>query len=115
MKLLSSYFKRAGSIFSNSINDDENLTDVESGEEKKIQLYALSTCAHCSSLKHMLEMSGNSYTCVDVDLLESDKRREVLQEVRQYNKRCSFPTTVIGGKVIVGYRETEIKAALGLL
>jgi hypothetical protein len=30
------------------------------------------------------------------------------------NPRCSFPTIIIGKTVIVGYRETEIKNALGI-
>jgi hypothetical protein len=37
-----------------------------------------------------------------------------LAEVKQINKRCSFPTMVIGEKVIVGFRENEIMEALGI-
>jgi len=34
--------------------------------------------------------------------------------VRKLNPRCSFPTIIIGDKVIVGHKEDEIKEALGL-
>jgi glutaredoxin len=37
----------------------------------------------------------------------------VLDEVKKINPDCSFPTILIGDKVIVGYREKEIKEAIG--
>ena len=83
-------------------------------EKKKIMLYAVSTCGHCSTLKKMLETERFVFDSVDVDLLAGAERREILAEVKQVNKRCSFPTMVIGEKVIVGFRENEIKEALGI-
>jgi hypothetical protein len=49
-----------------------------------------------------------------VDLLEGDERRAILEDVKKFNPRCSFPTIIIGEKVIVGYKEDEIKEALGI-
>ncbi len=90
-------------------------TAVEASmHEKKIKLYAVSTCGHCKTLKKMLESERFVFESVDVDLLEGAQRRETLAEVKQVNKRCSFPTIVIGEKVIVGFRENEIKEALGI-
>jgi glutaredoxin len=51
---------------------------------------------------------------VDVDLLEGDERRAIIEDVKKFNPRCSFPTIIIGEKVIVGYKEQEIKEALGV-
>jgi glutaredoxin len=34
--------------------------------------------------------------------------------VKKLNPNCSFPTIIIGDKVIVGFKEDEIKEALGL-
>ena len=62
----------------------------------------------------MLEDGTEPFDFVDVDLLQGKQRRETLEEVRQYNKRCSFPTILIGDHVIVGYRENDIREALGL-
>lgn len=81
---------------------------------KNIKLYAVSTCGHCKTLKEMLETGRFVFDSVDVDLLAGEQRREMLAEVKQVNKRCSFPTMVIGEKVIVGFRENEIKEALGI-
>jgi glutaredoxin-like protein NrdH len=49
-----------------------------------------------------------------VDKLEGDERKKVLEEIRQINPNCSFPTIIIGDKIIVGFRADEIKEALNL-
>ena len=54
------------------------------------------------------------YAFKDVDLLDQEERRLILEELRALNPRCSFPTIVINERVIVGYREDQIKEALGL-
>jgi hypothetical protein len=51
---------------------------------------------------------------VDVDLLEGDERKAIVEDGRKFNPRCSFPPIIIGEKVIVGFKETEIKEALGM-
>ena len=81
----------------------------------KIKLYAVSTCSHCNTLKKMLELKKLAFDCVDVDLLLGKQRRDTLEEVRQFNKRCSFPTMLIGEQVIIGYKENEIKEALEIV
>jgi hypothetical protein len=62
----------------------------------------------------MLQQASRAFEFVDVDLLQGKARRETLAEVRQHNKRCSFPTMLIGEQVIVGFRENDIREALGL-
>ena len=46
--------------------------------------------------------------------LEGEERKAILEDIKKVNPRCSFPTLIIGDKVIVGYKEKEIKEALGL-
>jgi glutaredoxin-like protein NrdH len=82
--------------------------------KKRIKLYALTTCMHCNSIKEMLQTGNFSFESVDVDLLIGKERRDMLEEVRKFNKRCSFPTMVVDDQIIVGYRENEIKEALGI-
>lgn len=82
--------------------------------EKKIKLYSLSTCSHCTAIKKMLQEAPRPFEFVDVDLLQGKERKETLAEVRQHNRRCSFPTMLIGERIIVGYREKDIREALGL-
>jgi len=47
-------------------------------------------------------------------LLTGAERAAVLEEVKKVNPRCSFPTIMIGDTVIVGFKEGEIRKALGL-
>ncbi len=82
--------------------------------EKSIKIYSLSTCSHCKSTKKFLDECTIIYDVVDVDLLEGEERKAILEDVKKFIPRCSFPTVVIGDKVIVGYKENEIKEALGL-
>ena len=83
-------------------------------EQLPIKVYTLSTCSHCRATKKMLGECGLQYEITDVDLLSGEERQRIIDEVRQFNPRCSFPTVVIGDKVIVGHKEDEIKEALGL-
>ncbi len=82
--------------------------------EPKVKVYSLSTCSHCKSAKKLLGDCTVKYEFVDVDLLEGDERKSILEDIKKFNPKCSFPTIIIGGTVIVGYKEKEIKEALGL-
>jgi glutaredoxin-like protein NrdH len=79
-----------------------------------IKLYALSTCIHCKNTKEFLTGCGVEYKCIEVDKLSGEEREKVIEEVKSYNPLCSFPTIVIGDKVIVGFREDELKEVLNL-
>ena len=81
---------------------------------KPANIYTLSTCSHCKLTKELLNDCRIQYEFTDVDLLDKDKRVAILEDVRKWNPRCSFPTIIIGDKVIVGYKENEIREALGL-
>lgn len=78
------------------------------------KLYALSTCTHCKSCKKLLEECGVEYQSTDVDLLDGEEREKVIEEIKRISSRCAFPTLVIGNEVIVGFKEGEIRSALGL-
>jgi glutaredoxin-like protein NrdH len=88
----------------------------DSGMEQRdsVKLYSLSTCSHCKATKKLLDECTVQYEFTDVDLLKGQERAAILEDVKKFNPSCSFPTIIIGGKVIVGYREKEIKEALGL-
>ena len=79
-----------------------------------VKIYSLSTCSHCSATKRFLSACEVQYEFTDVDLLGVEERKGILEDIRTLNPECSFPTIIIGKKVIVGYNEDEIKAALGL-
>ena len=82
--------------------------------DQNVQLFTLSTCGHCKSTKKFLDKFSVTYDFIDVDLLDRDQRKEILEDIKKLNPRMSFPTIVIGDRVIVGFKENEIKEALGL-
>ncbi len=79
-----------------------------------VKLYALSTCSHCKCTKELFEACGIRYECTDVDKVPKEEVAGILAEIKKINERCSFPTIIIGDKVIVGFKEKEIREALGL-
>ena len=81
---------------------------------KTVKIYTLSTCSHCKAAKKFLTDHSVVYSYQDVDLLSGDERKDIIEEVRKYNPACSFPTILIGGKVIVGFNELAIREALGI-
>jgi glutaredoxin-like protein NrdH len=83
-------------------------------DQKNVKIYTLSTCSHCKATKQFLNECSVRYDFTDVDILQGDERKAVLDDIRKINPKCSFPTIIIGEKVIIGFKEDEIKEALGL-
>lgn len=86
---------------------------VEGKDESKIILYALSTCPWCGKTRDLLSSLGVKYDYVYVDLLKGKDREQAVNEIKSLNPSISFPTVVVGDKVIIGFNEKEIRAALG--
>ena len=82
--------------------------------QNSVKIYSLSTCIHCKATKKLLNDCNIKYEFTDVDLLDPKEKAAILEDVKKLNPNCSFPTILIGNTVIVGYKEDEIKAALGL-
>lgn len=79
-----------------------------------VKMYTLSTCGHCRAAKQFMGSHGVAHEFTDVDLLTGELRQSTLDEIRKYNPGCSFPTILIGEKVIIGFNETALREALGL-
>lgn len=77
-------------------------------------MYTISTCGHCKAAKRFMKEHNIPHKFTDVDLLEREEKRSVLEELKKFNNRLSYPTIIIGDVVIVGFREDELKEALGL-
>ena len=90
------------------------MSQPEENANREVKIYSLSTCSHCKATKKLLGDCTVKYEFVDVDLLEGDERKAIIEDVKKFNPRCSFPTIIIGEKVIVGFKEKEIREALGL-
>jgi glutaredoxin-like protein NrdH len=87
---------------------------VDGKEKGKLMLYALSTCGWCGKTKDLLRQLGVAFDFTYVDLLDGDEQEQAISTVEKFNPTGSFPTLVIGdSKAIVGFREQEIREALG--
>ena len=80
--------------------------------EKKIIIYTLSTCSHCKATKRLISENNFKYDNIVVDDLKGENRKQALENLKELNPRCSFPTTTINDTIIVGYREKQIREAL---
>jgi glutaredoxin len=87
---------------------------VDGKDRGKIMLYALSTCGWCAKTKDLLRELGVAFDYTYVDLLEGKEQDDAMTMVEKFNPHGSFPTLVIGDrKSIIGFREQEIREALG--
>ncbi len=87
---------------------------IEGQDKGKLVLFALSTCGWCKKTRALIEDLNADYEYVYVDLLKGNERDEVVEEVKKWNPQVSFPTLVINDeKTIVGFKEDEIREAIG--
>lgn len=80
----------------------------------KVKMYTLSTCSHCKATKKFMNDNKIAFDYIDVDLLQGEERQKILEEVMEYNPNRSFPTILIGDTIIIGFREDDIREALGI-
>jgi len=80
----------------------------------KVKIFTLSTCSHCKATKKFLNDNGIQFEFVDVDQFQGAERENILNEVVKYNPQRSFPTIIIGDRIIIGFKEDYIREALGI-
>ena len=78
-------------------------------------MFTLSTCIHCKNAKKLMGELGVDFDYVDVDQLGQDEMNRAVAEMSQYNPSETFPTILIGGRVIVGDRDADIRQAVAKL
>jgi glutaredoxin len=87
---------------------------VNGTDKGNVVLYALSTCGWCAKTKDLLREMGVAFDYTFVDLLDGKEQDDAMNMVEKFNPAGSFPTLVINNKkAIVGFREQEIRGALG--
>lgn len=79
----------------------------------EVRIFTLSTCSHCKAAKRFLTEIDIPYDFNDIDLLAGEERKAALAEMAKYNPNRTFPTLLIGDRVIVGFSEKKIREALG--
>ena len=80
--------------------------------DRNITLYSLTTCIFCKRTKEFLDKCGVQYNCVFVDQLQGDERKAIVEDIKKVNPKLSFPTLVIDGETIIGFKQDQIEEAL---
>jgi glutaredoxin len=81
---------------------------------KKVMVYALSTCPWCMKTKQFLKDNKVAFDFIDYDLADEEEQQRVMREMEKYGNDGSFPCTIIGNEVVIGYNPEKIAKALGL-
>ena len=83
-------------------------------KDHKVLVYALSTCVWCKRTKQFLKDCKVHYEYLDVDLADAKDRRKIEDDLRKWNCHA-YPAVLIDGKrLIIGFKEDELKEVLGL-
>lgn len=94
--------------------DKEKGAHVSGIDRGKVVMYGLSTCVWCNKTKKLLTDLGVDFDFIYVDKLDGEEEDQAIEELRRFNTSASFPTTIINGeKAIVGFKEKQIREALG--
>ncbi|MDD3845652.1 MAG: glutaredoxin family protein [Syntrophorhabdaceae bacterium] len=91
------------------------MTHVDGKDKGSLVLYTLSTCVWCRMMKSFLAKMDVGYDYVDVDTLEDEEKARVIDDLKRWNPKCSFPSLVVNGETcIIGFNEDTARKALGL-
>lgn len=84
-------------------------------KDKKVFLYALSTCGWCKKTKDYLQENDVEYEYIDVDKCTREEQKEIVQGLKEKNIPVAFPVIMIGeNEVISGFKQRDLSEALGL-
>ncbi len=75
----------------------------------KIKIYTTPFCVYCKKAKNLFESYGFKYEEIDVS-----KDDLAANEMIQKTGQMGVPVIEINDKIIIGFRESEVKKALNL-
>jgi glutaredoxin len=76
-------------------------------DKTPITVFSLQTCTHCKAVKKILQQQQLPFRIIYVDMLIGEERNKVMRQLKSLNPACSFPTLVIGGKTLVGFKKEK--------
>ena len=81
----------------------------KSSGKSKVTIYSTKTCPWCIKTKEFFKANKISFTNKDVG-----GNKKNADEMMKKSGQMGVPVTDINGKIIVGFKEGELKRALGL-
>ncbi len=71
---------------------------------QKISLFTLSTCMWCKKTKKYLNDNNIKYRFIDVDKIDKNIKKEILDCLRKaFKERIAFPFLIVDDQPIIGY------------
>jgi len=75
--------------------------------KKEITIYSTDTCHYCNMAKDYFDLKGYKYKVEDVG-----KDLEQRKKMVSISKQMGVPVIVIGDKILTGFNEKEVEAAI---
>ncbi len=76
----------------------------------KIKIYTAPFCVYCKKAKELFDKNGFNYEEIDIA-----KNNDVAQEIMKKTSQMGIPVIDINSKIIVGFKENDIKKELNLV
>jgi glutaredoxin len=92
-------------------------TKKVSGNNNKHQvlMYAISTCGWCRRAKNFLKDNNVAFEYVDIDLIDSDAKETIKQDITKRGGTLAYPTLIIDDKILLtGAPQDKLKEILEL-
>lgn len=84
-------------------------------KERKVVIYALSTCVWCKMTKQFLKDNEVEYEYIDVDLSEEKEKEQIRQHIIEKGGSLSYPTILVDDTILItGFRKDLLKEHLHL-
>jgi glutaredoxin len=82
--------------------------------DKKITVYALSTCPWCRKAKQFFKDHNIVVEEIDFDLCDPKRQEEALAQMKRFGAGDSFPFVLIGNDPIEGFDPDRYCELLGI-
>lgn len=76
---------------------------------KEVTIYSTPSCVYCNMAKNFFKANNIAYTEYNV-ASDLERRKEMIDKTGQ----MGVPVIDIGGNIVVGFDETQIKTSLGI-
>ncbi|WP_407355573.1 glutaredoxin family protein [Methanolobus sp. WCC5] len=117
-KKLMDQFKQAIKIPGHKpASDDTKGLKQENGpgfetENKKVTIYALSTCPWCKKARKFFTEKGIDADYIEYDKADEETRKYIQEDCKSYTEELGFPIVKIGDDAVVGYNTKKYSSLL---
>lgn len=114
-------FQRAIDPLEHKSSPDENTADLSQKQEenlekgvseKKVTIYALSTCPWCKKAKKFFTEKEIPVDYIEYDKVDEETRNLIKEDCKSYMEELGFPVVKVGEDVVIGYNTKKYASLL---